>query len=143
MRNPNLPGSWQQGLQDGFNNWNSRSTNVSFAMNGTSNNEIWITSYHDGRYGTIYDITVVGTQLRRFDISFNPIMIDLNRPQVTNLRNVVASTTAHELGHAVGLCDNPTVQGGVVMHSIMWTGRNRNNVTLPWPFDVQSVNWLY
>jgi len=46
---------------------------------------------------------------------------------------------AHELGHVVGLRDNPT--GGT--SSLMNGNRNRNTITRPTTFDIQSVNMLY
>jgi len=60
-----------------------------------------------------------------------------------SILNVVTNVFEHELGHVLGLADNPTGVGfnGSVMNS--QTTRNRNTGPGITVIDVQSVNWLY
>ena len=54
----------------------------------------------------------------------------------------VRSVFAHELGHTVGLADNPAGAGDA-NGSLMNHGRDRNVVLGPTSFDITSVNMLY
>jgi len=54
----------------------------------------------------------------------------------------VTNVFEHELGHVLGLGDNPNGVGSS-NGSVMNSARNRNTVPGITQFDVQSVNWLY
>jgi len=146
VRNPNfLSVAWRNGVAGGVSNWQIQSTPVNFVMNSNSNNLVSSLNWGiTGSWGRIWYREVTGIFLTRFDIELNSGRLVSSNPDVTNLTNTIMSVMAHELGHAVGLRDNPTLPTNVaVTNTIMNTHRDRNELIMPTTFDVQSVNWLY
>jgi len=136
LRSFNFDATWQTPMNNAIANWNSRNTPISFTTNSTSNNTVTSASRADTWYGLITR-TSNGSNVTRFEIVMNSRTITNS---ATNLSNFITSVFAHELGHAIGLADNPA-QGGT--GSIMSHARNRNTITVPSAFDVASVNILY
>jgi len=148
MREPTWgPTIIHAGVRNGMNNWNSRNTPVSFAFNSTSNNMIFTANLGANAPWGVIDMAVSGRNVVQFDIFLNTSRLVASNTAVTNLTNSVASVMAHELGHAVGLRDNPIgiahVGVGLITNSIMYINRNRNTLVVPTSFDVTSVNLLY
>ena len=56
-------------------------------------------------------------------------------------RAFITNVFAHELGHSVGLRDNPI--GTIFNESLMRETRDPTEVVGPTPFDIESVNMLY
>jgi len=141
MRNFNYNTVWQPAMLTGINNWNTRNTPITFQTNTTSSNTITASRFDDEWYGLISyqrNLLGLGSSITRFDISLNARTI---ANSATNTSNFITSVFAHELGHVIGLSDNPsnTAPNG----SIMNQSRNRNTLTVPTTFDVESVNMLY
>ena len=67
-------------------------------------------------------------------------IIDEASIQGFSLNNIIQGVFAHELGHSLGLKDNPSTTLNL---SLMNQDRNRNIVTEPTSFDAISVNMLY
>jgi len=92
------------------------------------------------------DSSPVGTPLTAFTVELNASIINTNTPGVTNLANVITSVMVHELGHSIGLNDNPTgaaVFNGSIMNSGTGADRDRNTLIAPKAYDITSVNSLY
>lgn len=136
MRNFSFNAVWQPAMQAGITNWNTRNTRVTFVTNATSNNMITAGQFNDTWFG-LASMQVSGSSINRFTIYMNSRTI---ANSATNPSNFITSVFAHELGHIIGLDDNPVAaQNG----SIMNHARNRNTLTVPTAFDVESVNMLY
>ncbi|MCL2827763.1 MAG: S-layer homology domain-containing protein [Oscillospiraceae bacterium] len=146
LRRVYFEGAWRDSLDDAMRNWGNSATPITVSFTATSNNIAQI----GNRY--INDPAVLGhferqaysgTTLNRFIIRIYTMSI-LNHAEARperQVRNVAASVWAHEIGHAVGLADNPS--GATGNNSLMRSGRDRNAIRGPQPFDQQSVNWLY
>ena len=140
LRSFSFSSPWHTAANNGISNWNSRSTPVTFVTNSTSNNFVRADSHAQTWYGRIRYLEHSGSSLTRFEIDLNTRSISIS-PTLTNLTNFATSVMAHELGHAIGLPDNPV--GTATNGSIMNHARNRNSITVPTNFDVTSVNMLY
>ena len=121
-------------------NWNNSLANVQFFENSTSNNRVFVEPHRWTALGRIYYRSWSGHELRRFDIYMNSRTIP--ESPTFNSPNFISSVFAHELGHAVGLRDNP-VGGSPGNGSIMSSSRNRNIIAGPTAFDIISINILY
>ena len=141
----NFNSSWQPGMNSGINNWNNSTANVRFIPHNNSNNTVNALSRTWNSYGRIYmtrstsNITEATTTRYQIELNSRTINSLINNNASWTRHNVISSVMAHELGHVVGLRDNPT--GGT--SSLMNGNRNRNTITRPTTFDIQSVNMLY
>ena len=141
FRFTNGDATWLTAMRRGKHNWNNVAVPVTFYENSTSNNTATVLS-SDGTYlGLIRMFVAPGTDLSggprisRFAIEMN------SRTLAGHGTNYIESVFAHELGHAIGLRDNPV--GTSLNESLMNHRRNRNIVTGPTNFDIVGVNILY
>ena len=151
VRNFNLsPSSFQTGAQRGIRNWNYSTATVRFNLNNTSRNRVLVRAEDPDR-PTRLGVRVIrwrtGTRIRRWDIRLyrDPITRHANARNYS-ITNVVENVMTHELGHVVGLADNPTSGNGSVMN----TNRSRNIAGLsngvprvPTSYDITSVRMIY
>ncbi|MCL2400228.1 MAG: InlB B-repeat-containing protein [Defluviitaleaceae bacterium] len=140
MRSFNFNDQWQTPMNTAIADWNNNTSRVSFTTNSTSNNLVTAGSRTHNDLGRFYFHQTSGTSLIRFDIDLNSRTLSSGRTG-TVFTNYVRSVFSHELGHVVGLRDNPT--GTTVNGSLMNHGRDRNSVTRALAFDIASVNMLY
>ncbi|MCL2576491.1 MAG: hypothetical protein FWE27_00365 [Defluviitaleaceae bacterium] len=133
---PQPPSGWQTPMNNAMSNWNTRDTPINFATNSNSTNIVSVGSLAATWYGEI-SIFYSGSNINEFSVNLNSRTITND---ATNLGNFITSVFAHELGHAIGLVDNPvaSADGSIMNHS-----RNRNTLTIPTAYDVTSVNILY
>jgi len=130
----------------GVANWNSRNGSpVRFTVVASSNNRVTAGEQRWDYFGRIMSIPVGAPLLRdRFRIDLNSCaIIDSARRNGVDVNEFITSVMAHELGHAVGLADNPTHD---INTSLMNHGRTRtgvNGVRGPTNFDIASVNMIY
>jgi len=122
-------------MERGRNNWNASTAPVSFNVNSNSVNQVRLANHTwegFGRFNAHPERGSVGPSMTSFVITIN----SRNTPF-----NFVESVMAHELGHVVGLRDNPpdTAWNG----SIMNHERDRRTVRGPTGFDVTSIRILY
>jgi hypothetical protein len=128
---------WRSSIFRGMSAWSSSFTNISVLPNQSAQNP--------------NTVRVIPLPFEQWGvISYRPTMPDfqitLNSFRI-RAQNEVQSVMAHELGHALGLRDNPF--GSVPLYdprrngSIMNQERNRNQLTGPTAFEVDSVNMLY
>jgi predicted Zn-dependent protease len=146
MRNFNFSqSSFQTGALRGIDNWNNSAATIQFNRNSTSNNRVrvgtrnadnpsWL-GRHSSRWHT-------GTRLRRWNIYlYSEAITSHANSRGYNITNVVENVMTHELGHVLGLADNPLSSNpnGSVMNST----RSRNRRDVPTNFDVQSMRMIY
>lgn len=137
----------QQGIANGIANWNSRTNVVEFNLVHNSVNTINAVQEAGFVYGRLIfgrtGTPVPGPSLFDFRIELNETYIrQMSFGNSARLTNITASVMAHELGHTVGLADNPAASGGG-NGSLMNHGRDRNFVTGPTSFDTSSVTMLF
>ena len=137
---------WQPGMDQGVANWNSSPANVYFRPNASSNNVVRVITENDwtslGRLTSTRSTNLTTestTTMIRLDLNITTINSHITNNGFTRA-NVITSIMTHELGHVIGLSDNPSGGGS---NSIMSHSRNRNQITRPGNFDIQSVNMLY
>ena len=136
-----LPNANQLALmRQGAANWNNSGANVKFVENETSHNKIFVLGNVDNNYyGMFYGRSAANTWLStRFDIEMYNGNI---ARKARNYDNFFTSVFVHELGHVIGLKDNP--RGVFASNSIMNYSCNLNNITTPRQFDIDNVNALY
>jgi len=133
-------------ITNAVNNWNNAlegNSSVRFTIDPASSNRITVDEFAEDRFGwkPRRDGELDYPQLARFEIIINTWYIWTHASDYDEFVNTFISTFVHELGHAVGLGDNPF--GATGNDSIMNHGRRRHEMTKPTGFDVESVNMLY
>ena len=146
LRQHNLGTAARQALETAMSSWNNsatpitirfddRSTNVATTMSWGQEDRRWLGSFRRHSWS--------GTELRQFEVRIYTSRVSevvRENPGYT-FHNLASSVWSHELGHAVGLDDNPIRTNA--NSSLMNGNRDRNAVRIPQPLDRQSVNWLY
>jgi len=129
---------WQHALHTGINNWNGQHTPINFTTNWETNNTVSVESRAENWFGLTTSWSSGGLT-HRFEIVLNSRLLTAH---AGNLSAYITSTFTHELGHVIGLRDNPERapwgNGSIMNHS-----RNRNVLTAPTPWDVNNVNRIY
>ena len=151
---------WHNAMVQGITNWNSSSARVQFNRVVSSNNIIRVRAYRESEPTWLGSLTpsTNGTNLTSFTIQLYSDRINnhVTRNRINNpngyaesdintnitVARVVESIMTHELGHAIGLDDNP-VGATAVNASIMNSGRQRWVRRVPSAFDITSVNMIY
>lgn len=123
--------TWFPLIRESVNAWNSSSiaTNITLSANATSTYTIEVGSYID---------TYFGVTSHPDDMSTATIMI--NSRTIVNNANHRKSTITHEIGHILGLKDNPPVADN---SSLMNHARDRNTVFIPQLFDCNNLKVTY
>ncbi len=126
---------WLPSLQASINAWNNSGAGTSISLtSSTSSYTCNVSSYGETSwYGRVYPIVEEG-----FIIGAN---IQINTDKVSDYENARQSTIVHEIGHILGLADDPPV--GRVNDSIMSYGRIRESVYMPKPYDIYNVKFIY
>lgn len=131
----NYNSNWTTYLNNSIGAWNATSTPVVISTSSSATNVIYAGQYNDSWYGC-YIPSKSGSTVTNFTIKVNSRTISND---ATNFANFAQSTTVHEFGHSLNLCDNP----GTSSSSIMKYSRNRNTMTNPQSFDITNVNNYY
>jgi hypothetical protein len=142
-------------LQLGIRLWNNSNTNVTFIESNTPSDwdekphfsegeiPVFTDKYADTFLGRYTARVLPGPQVVEGFILMNHRVINEYASQRrTSPTNITTSVFSHELGHALGLSDNPAfnLPNNV---SLMNHSRDRDVVLGPTDFDVESVNMLY
>ncbi|MBR1763844.1 MAG: hypothetical protein IJ746_00435 [Ruminococcus sp.] len=123
------------------NAWNHY-TPVTFTINSNSDNYVAVyalsaNSSYGYYYGRMYSDSVSDSSLNRFHIVLNStaILKDANNPS-----RFIQSVFTHELGHVLGLKDNPPApqRGSIMLYNI-----TRDVLYLPQQYDINNVKTLY
>ena len=122
-----------------FNNarfrWNALS-GVTFGKSNSAKNTMTAARYSSSWYG-LYTSKGPRNNSRTFTIQVN--VRSLQAASGGNMSKWIASTSAHELGHALSLKDNPnTSKSSLMKHS-----RNRSTAIGPQSYDVSEVKRIY
>jgi len=143
----NLGRDWQAGLENAMRNWNNSATPITVRFCPNSRNMAVAQRRNldnRGWFGVFQGREFSGGYLRRFEIRIYTDRIgehiQFERPYTAV--EVATSVWTHELGHAVGLGDNPS-RAVRPNDSLMNGDRSRRTVQAPMPFDRQSANWLH
>lgn len=138
-----LTNIWGVRINSGIGSWNnvSASTRVlfqsgMFTNTATAGHRDWGSDRIVGMVTYFPDPFTPG-RLAGFDIVLHTTNIT---NLATNIDVFARSVMAHELGHVIGLSDNPVGPG---TNTIMSYFRDRNTMSSPTNFDIISVNMLY
>ena len=66
--------------------------------------------------------------------------VEINARACSGSDNIKKSTITHEIGHLLGLADNPPIGAD---YSLMNHDRNRNTVYVPQAYDISNVKYIY
>lgn len=115
--------------------WNQTASPANLTIAAPAPGDVAIGNYATDWYGlyTPYN----SRANRTFDIKLN--RTTLQADSGTNYSNWLWSSTAHELGHALSLADNPSTSSA----SLMKHNRNRTLIYKPQPYDIADVNAIY
>lgn len=141
IRNLSAPNqSWLSAMNRAVNDWNNSNAHINFSQNSTSNNLTNVQNNANPWFGLIeMQVNTNTRHISRFNITLNHRTISNS---ATSLDNFITSVMSHELGHVLGLADNPTNVTGS-NGSLMNHARNRNILISPLPVDIASVNLRY
>lgn len=125
---------WYPLIVDSVNAWNNSSVDTDITLTTSSSAyTIEVGSYADSWYGATWMNEISGTSLTEADIT-------INTRTLSSDSNVRRSTITHEIGHLLGLNDNPPVSRN---ESLMMHSRDRTVVFIPQEFDIHNVKFLY
>jgi hypothetical protein len=137
---------WTTRIASGIQAWNSitETTNVSFYVSANTDNLVTAKPVYTYKwYGLLYASEYSETSLQGFTITLNTQAF-YNSRNWPDFPGLPTSVMAHELGHAIGLIDDPRNDGGMVTDTIMnSTYAVRHEIEQPTSFDIQSVRILY
>ena len=161
IQNVNMLGleyaGWRNAMQSSMNSWNNSDTPIQVAFDdfATVTTVTRTVDERDFRLGTFLPVpdNVVGPNLHGFRLTLNTFQIGRHArlaagPGADDIvvehifYRLVTHVFAHEIGHTVGLEDDPQSGGQL---SIMTNFLNPHDPILagPQPFDVDSVNLIY
>ncbi len=125
---------WYPLIVDSVNAWNTSSANTDITLSTISSSyTIEVGSYADSWYGATWKQEISGTSLTKAAITINSRTLSTDS-------NIRRSTITHEIGHLLGLKDNPPVSNN---DSLMMHSRDRSVVFVPKDFDTHNVKFLY
>ena len=131
--------TWVDYFHDARARWNRTHTNYNtgVAISYASSANAYMTAgrYAESWYG-LYTPSGSREINRSFKIQVNARSL---AEKASNLTNWIASTSTHELGHALSLKDNPNTSSA----SLMKYSRNRSSQIAPSPYDVSEVKRIY
>jgi uncharacterized repeat protein (TIGR02543 family) len=135
--------TWINNMNNGRNSWNNSSAPVTFNNNYSVNTVVAAPSTSD--YLGWVNLRRTNTTIDDFNITLNTTaIIDYATVRNYNVNNAAASVMAHELGHVLGLRDGDTFNlGGSANASVMNYDANRNIITGPTAYDIESVKLIY
>lgn len=124
-------------FNDARTRWNNTSgTGVSIGKSSSAAATMTAARYSQDWYG-LYTYSGLRSLGRSFTIKVNAR--SLSEAAGSNLSKWIASTSTHELGHALSLKDNPdTTKASLMKHS-----RNRTTVIKPQSYDISEVKRIY
>ncbi|MBO4860632.1 MAG: hypothetical protein J5530_03715, partial [Clostridia bacterium] len=124
--------TWYPLIQASANSWNSSGAGTNITVNTASSSYTCEVVFYTGTWYGKTSYSVSGGKITDATIEINSRMcLDDNTRK---------STIAHEIGHLLGLDDNPPISND---QSLMNHERNRNTVYTPQPFDVVNVIYIY
>jgi len=137
---------WREAMGAGRLAWINSSAPVTFSISSTAVNRVIAEPLEHREYFGQMRGQVSGNTLISFGIELNETMITYHVERNNyNLSNVIQSIMAHELGHTIGLKGGfmGSPHTGIANASLMNHDRNRNVVTGPLAFDIESVKMIY
>ena len=142
-------------MRNGASHWNETDTPISFRETSGTRNTVTVLDRNanpemPNALGLRRVVSRNETNLTRWEIEmFESPLRDHAEEWEYTLSNVVTNVFVHELGHVIGLRDNPVGRqfhnGSLMNQGTINSGAGRSRDIVPGitPFDIQSVNWLY
>lgn len=126
--------TWYPLIVDSVNAWNDSMADANISLTAESSSySIEVDSYTDSWFGLTCPITISENSLTNAEIFINSRTVSTD----SNMRR---STITHEIGHLLGLKDNPPVSDN---DSLMMHSRDRTLVFVPQKFDIENVDFIY
>lgn len=127
--------TYQTYFQQAAARWTQSAAQTAIGRVTSSGNNMTAGNYSQSWYGLYTPYGTRGTRSFNIQVNSRTLIADGG----SNSTNWIASTSTHELGHALSLGDNPnTSQSSLMKHS-----RNRATVIGPTSYDTQEVNGIY
>jgi len=127
-----VDGDWYSLIATSVNAWNNSAADTNISLTTSSSPYyIEVGEFADSWYG-LCSQWCAGTTITKANISINSGMLSSD--------NMRRSTITHEIGHLLGLKDNPPVSPN---DSLMMHARNKEMVFVPMEFDIHNVKFLY
>jgi len=139
IRLTGVSGNVKTQIETAISNWNNTNTSVEFRTSLVSSNTITANQYTWTALGRA-QMSLVNNEIVRFNIENNLTRILAVAGQNLYNASAITSVAVHELGHILGLEDNPNTTQNSIMHyvTITWWLQTR-----PSAYDVTSVQMLY
>ena len=144
LNNVGVLASWQSPVSTAIRNWNNSRAHVYFVTTNALSNSVITTPSDSNNLGWV-ESTEASTNNSQ-TIAFRIILNTKRINEVAQSNTIGLSSTdvargvmLHELGHVVGLKDNP----GGTEPSVMRTVTNTLALTAPTQHDINNVNSLY
>ncbi len=130
--------AWQQLFDEARNRWNQTkaTANLRIERNDKAQGTMTAAQYPRNWFG-LYSPAGQRTSERTFSIYVNTIT--LKASSGSHFKEWAASTSTHELGHALSLADNPSTD----KPSLMKHSRDRTTTLAPQQYDIDEVRRIY
>ena len=127
--------TWYPLIQASATAWNNSGAGTSISVvTSSSSYSCEVNSYTAGWFG-------LTTSYFDSDGNITSAIIQINSRKCSTDTNSRKSTITHEIGHLLGLDDNPPVLNA--NDSLMHHDRDRTTVYIPQPYDIMNVKYIY
>jgi len=141
---------WRDGITQGMAAWSSDARQPFTIINiPFSNNEVLVRAeapppQFRGYAAWVHTETWQDSALTQFQMNFNRRAIELAVEQLgLCITDAIATLTAHEIGHVVGLADNPLGENAPLGISLMSQEWPRRTISRPTAVDIENLRWIH
>lgn len=130
---------WSRLIEESADAWNRLvGTNITLTSDLPSDMTIMYSIEVDQHSGVSYK--GITHYIKKSDGVLYQAHIEINTLQCTGSDNEKKSTITHEIGHILGLTDNPPIADN---STLMSHNRDRSKIYLPQAYDIYNVKYIY